>query len=746
LHEFDLVGFSLLFELNYSNILTILDLGKIPLFSKHRDSQDPLVIAGGPAASNPEPVSDFFDLFLIGDGEQALMDLAERFLSIKKSCQSRKSMLRSLTQIKGVYVPAFYQPHQPLGSKLLAEKPVGDVPSKIDKNVISSFENKYLASEVIVPNVRTIFDRISIETARGCAQNCRFCQARSIYFPVRNKNPGMVVEEMIHGLNSTGYEEASLSALSVGDYPNLESMVTLLMSKLREKNISLSLSALRPKFFTDQVAESITKVKKTGLTLVPEAGTGRLRKVINKKLNEDEILDAVSSAFSQGWKKIKLYFMVGLPTETDEDLKGIISLIEQIIRLGYQIMNKPPQINLSVSSFIPKPYTPFQWLRMNTIEELKSKHEFLRKNLKKYKFVWLKNHSVENAVLEGVFSRGDRRLNPVLYRAWKKGARFDGWSDLFDFSLWQESFDEEGVDPRVYLSSLSQSAALPWDHIDLGVKKSYLIQELKEAFKENWTENCEDRDCQQCWGCSFPGFQNQVDYTKIPPVSLSRYRFLMKGEKESRFRLFYSKQGPAKYVSHIDLSQTIQRSLRRAGIQVRHTQGFHPKMHLSFPPALGLGMKGKEEVLEFHSRYQLSGQQTIERINRYFPEGIRVLKIERIDSRRPSLSKDIKSVVYSLDLNQEGVRTAVKKKAHLKRMNLSAAFEFIEKAVNQENLSDLRRIYLETKKKKVMFEFSFSPSRALKLKPVINKVLGIEYPNFVLTREKFTFQSTEPPP
>jgi radical SAM-linked protein len=220
----------------------------------------------------------------------------------------------------------------------------------------------------------------------------------------------------------------------------------------------------------------------------------------------------------------------------------------------------------------------------------------------------------------------------------------------------------------------------------------------------------------------------------------------MKGEKESRFRLFYSKQGPAKYVSHIDLSQTIQRSLRRAGIQVRHTQGFHPKMHLSFPPALGLGMKGKEEVLEFHSRYQLSGQQTIERINRYFPEGIRVLKIERIDSRRPSLSKDIKSVVYSLDLNQEGVRTAVKKKAHLKRMNLSAAFEFIEKAVNQENLSDLRRIYLETKKKKVMFEFSFSPSRALKLKPVINKVLGIEYPNFVLTREKFTFQSTEPPP
>ncbi|MBD3413754.1 MAG: TIGR03960 family B12-binding radical SAM protein [Candidatus Aminicenantes bacterium] len=741
LYDFDILGFSLLYELNYSNILTILDLGHIPLLSGQRDSRSPLIIAGGPAASNPEPVSDFFDLFVIGDGEQVFIKLAENYLQRKKESQSKSSILKALAQIKGVYVPVFYRTHQLPGSKLLVREPAGNVPSKVKKNVLLEFDSKHLPSEPIVPNISPIFDRISVETTRGCAQNCRFCQARNIYFPVRNKDPGMVMEEMIGNLNSTGYEEASLSALSVGDYPDLEATIDFLMTKLSTKNISLSLSALRPKFLTDEMAENITKVKKTGLTIVPEAGTERLRKVINKKLKEQEIFDAMSAAFSKGWRKIKMYFMVGLPTEREEDLQGIVDLIERIIRLGYQIMNKPPQINLSVSSFIPKPHTPFQWVKMNTMKELKYKHEFLRKKMNKYGFVWLKEHSVENAVLEGIFSRGDQRLNPVLLRAWTEGARFDGWTDQFDFSIWKKSFDKENLDPQDYLSSLSQSSVLPWDHIDIGVKKSYLKKELKEAFKEKWTESCESRDCQSCRGCSFPGNQNRIGLSRIPPVSLSENRCFQKADKENRYRFFYSKQGPAKYLSHKDLSQIIPRSFRRAGIQVRYSQGFHPKMHLSFPPALGLGMEGREEVLEFRSHYQFPNKRFVKQANHFFPKGIRALRIEKISADRPSLSKDINGVCYSLDLNKESVQAAFKKKTHLKKVAPGEALEFLKKVINQNGQEHLKAMELDEKKQKIWFEFLFSPSRGIGLKPMFKTLLGIEYPNFALTREKFIFKS-----
>ncbi|MFW6124070.1 MAG: TIGR03960 family B12-binding radical SAM protein [Acidobacteriota bacterium] len=742
LHEFDIIGISLLYELNYSNILTILDLGKIPLLSEQRDLRDPLIIAGGPAAANPEPISDFFDMFFIGDGEKAFIEIIDRYLSEKKKSRSRKAILKSLVQIKGIYVPAFYQSYLPSGSKIFAEKPDGEVPAKIKKNVIRSFEKEPIRSDKIVPNIKTIFDRISIETSRGCAQNCRFCQARSIYFPLRNKNPGMVVEEVLHSLNSTGYEEASLSALSVGDYPCLDKMVVWLMNEFDEEKISLSLSALRPKFLTEKVAESIIKVKKTGFTIVPEAGTDRLRRVINKKLKEDEIFDAVSSAFSKGWRKLKMYFMVGLPTEKKEDLEGIIKLVEEIISLGYKILKRPPQINLSVSSFIPKPHTPFQWIRMNSMKELKEKHHFIRKRLKKYGFVWFKDHSVESSVLEGIFSRGDKRLNSVLYRAWRNGVRFDGWSDLFDFSIWEKAFEKEGLDYKIYLSSLPQKEVLPWDHIDVGIRKSYYRQELVKAFKETWSLNCEDQDCKKCRGCSFPGFVNKVDSSDMPSESLSKYRFGKKSNQNIRYRLFYEKIGPAKYLSHIDLSQILQRGFRRAGVQVHHSQGFHPKMQISFPPALALGMQGREEVLEFRSKYLFDPQKFISHVNSYLPQGVKAIQIDKVDSNSPSLTKDIASLVYSLDLKHPDVKAALKKQTGLKRMSAEEALRFVKTSLNKESINTLHKVYLDEKENKLLLDFMFSPNKAVRLKPIIKKILELEYSHFLIAREKINFKSS----
>lgn len=730
LHHFDIIGFSLLYELNNSNILTILNSGGIPLLSRDRTPDHPLVIAGGPAAFNPEPVADIFDALVIGDGEEVFPEIIEKYRYSK--IKDRKERVKDWLSIPGVYVPSMYTPSQPENSWKMTVTPQDQAPVRIKKRVLESLKKKDFPQDIIVPNIGTIFNRVSVEAGRGCPQNCRFCQARQIYFPTRWKNPDDISAIVLGSVRSTGFEDASLAALSVGDYPRLSEVIEDLMRELSPEKVSLSLSALRPGMLTTEIAENILRVRKTGITLVPEAGTERLRKVINKDITENEIRQAVTNAFSSGWRKIKLYFMVGLPTETEKDIEGIIETVQEIVRLGYKELNKPPQINLSVSSFIPKPHTPFQWDRMEPEKSLAKKHRFIKSRLKKYKFIQFKDHSIKSSILEAVFSRGDRRLTSVLRRAWENGARFDGWGDCFDFSLWKEAFHLEGMDMQDYLSCIDQSAVLPWDHIDTGIKKSHLAEEWECSRKAVPTPKCSDRICSQCRGCSFPSFSRPE--TKAPEPSKMVWPPLGKKDQNPvhRYRSWYQKTAGARYFSHIDLSSILQRGLRRAGIKPVFTGGFHPKMQLSFPPALPLGMEGKKEVFEFKSHFVLP-EHSEKTVNRFFPEGIRFLSVQKISSGEPSLTKSIRKLVYSIDLNTDPVQAALQKTAN---SSISEMMELIRRYHNQKDQAMLDKIEKNSSRNRIILTYSFQAGHGIRPQAVLEDVFSVSHPSFYLCREE----------
>ncbi|TET69040.1 MAG: TIGR03960 family B12-binding radical SAM protein [Candidatus Aminicenantes bacterium] len=743
LFRFDIIGFSLLYELNYTNILTILDLGQVPFLSSKRNLDHPLVIAGGSAVFNPEPVADIFDLFLIGDGEEAFLEIIDKYMTLKQELKEKNAVFRELSKIVGVYVPSFYEPYRPDNSLLLAVKPTKNMPSRIKKRVLFPFSKAPFPEKIVVPNIKIIFDRVAVEVARGCPQKCRFCQASSIYFPPRVKNPSFVLEKVLNSLRSTGYEDASLASLSISDYPYLDRIVEILMCELEKHEISLSLSSLRPKGLSSGITKHIIKVRKTGITLVPEAGTDRLRCVINKNFKDKEILDASMNAFYQGWKLLKLYFMVGLPTEKDEDLEGIVSMIKEIIRIGYKILKKAPQINLSVSSFIPKPHTPFQWLEMEEENILKEKHRFLKSRLKKYPFVKFKEHPFKNSILEAVFSKGDRSLTGVLINAWKNGARFDSWGELFDFNIWKAAFESENIDYRIFLSALGSEAVLPWDHLDIGIKKSHLLAELNKALREKPTSSCLSRECAECQSCSLWPLYEKKFAEKVQIFSEDHVLIGKKTENVFRYRASYSKREKARFLSHIDLNSIIQRGMRRAGIPVKHSKGFHPKMMISYLPALPLGMEGKAELLEFKSQYLFEEKEFISKINEFLPSGVKFLGLRRLEDFETSLNKEIKAMVYSVDLNNEEMKNALE--AICKEMNLSSSDSKIVKKLVDDFLKDSKdsfidRIRVDRKTEKLFITLKYTFQKGIRPHEIVEGIFRIKNPVFHMARERILLE------
>lgn len=740
LDRFDIIGFSLLYELNYSNILTMLELGRIPLYSGERDLGFPLVIAGGPAAFNPEPVADFFDLFVIGDGEDAFLEIVRKYMLLIKEARDKITVMEELAAIKGIYVPSLYRPFRQKNIPLMAVKATKQVPAKIEKRILFPFHQAPFPEDIVVPHIPVIFDRVAWEIARGCPQNCRFCQASSIYFPPRIKSPSSVIGGILNSLDSTGYDGVSLSSLSVSDYPYLEDVIRLLMKKFEKQKVSLSLSSLRPKGLTSEIAENIVKVRKTGFTLVPEAGTERLRSVINKCLSDDEIREAIENAFRLGWKRLKLYFMIGLPTESEGDLSGIVSLVEEIFRVGKKILNRAPQINLSVSAFIPKPHTPFQWLPMDPEDKIREKFGYVLSRLRKYPSVRLKRDLVERSVLEGVFSRGDRRLNVVLRNAWEAGARFDSWNDMFHFPIWEKAFESEKLDFREYLSGLDRESVLPWDHIDTGLKKNRLREELELALEGKSSPPCLEKDCASCQGCTLSKFyvedrfDEAISHSEVDSTHLGKPM-----ENVQRYRASFRKIGRARYLSHMDLNNMIQQGFRRAGIPVHYSHGFHPKMMISHLPALPLGMAGHMEWIEFKSLFIISENEFIPRINEFLIDGVEFFALHRLAENEPSMNRQIEAFCYSLDLKDKNVTAAVEK------LSLSA-----DKAENHQDVikkladdylrkgkgDSLQRIVLDEKQGKLFLFMKKVPQKDEKPQDIVNALLGLENPAFFMAREE----------
>lgn len=513
LHQFDVVGFTLQYEMSYSNILAMLKLGRIPLLSAERGEEHPIVVAGGPCAFNPEPLADFIDAFMIGDGEEVMLELNEVILQRKTEGISREECLRRLSHLRGVYVPALYDVTYNEDGTLKSFTPkYEDVPATVTRCIVKDMNTAYYPEEMPVPYTEVVFDRIMLEVMRGCTRGCRFCQAGMLYRPVRERSMERLVELAEKLEKSTGYEEISLSSLSTGDYSCLPDLIRELMRRMKEKRVSISLPSLRLDSVLKESLEETQQVKKTSLTFAPEAGTQRLRDAINKGVTEEDLLEKVRDAFEGGWSSIKLYFMDGLPTETYEDLDGIADLARKVVGEYFKVPKdqraKGLRVTVSASTFVPKPFTPFQWAPQDTVEQIMDKQRHLQKvlNIKGVNFNW---HAPDLSLLEACFARGDRRMGQVLLRAFERGCILDGWSEVFKYDQWLEAFKDCGLTTEFYANrTRGKEELLPWDFIDSGITKSFLWREKEKSEKAEVTKDCR----KGCNGCGIQRFKGVCEY------------------------------------------------------------------------------------------------------------------------------------------------------------------------------------------------------------------------------------------
>lgn len=498
--ELDFLGFTLQYELSYTNILNMLDLGGIPILSEERTHEDPIILAGGPCAYNPEPLADMIDLFIIGEGEEVNLEVLRLFKSFGKS--KRREFLKAASQIKGVYVPSLYEVSYNEDGTISAFTPKeADVPQTIQKRILPVFNEAFFPTNFLVPNIDTVHDRAIIEIFRGCTRGCRFCQAGMLYRPIRERSVDNIVDIVDKTMKSTGFEEMSLASLSTLDYSKIEELVKKLVEKYEDQRIGVSLPSLRLDSFSIDILTEIQKVRKTGLTFAPEAGTQRLRDVINKGVTEEDLTAAMEQVFSLGWNKVKLYFMMGLPTETMEDLEGINDLAEKVCYLHKTTPLEQRMdgltVTVSTSCFVPKPFTPFQWFPQDTMEVFEEKQQHLKKVIRNRK-VKFNYHEAKSSVVEAVFARGDRRVGKALIEAYKNGAKFDGWIEYFNYEKWMEAFEATGISVDFYAHrERSFDEILPWDHIDCGVTKEFLIREYKDSLEGKVTHDCRD-GCTAC--------------------------------------------------------------------------------------------------------------------------------------------------------------------------------------------------------------------------------------------------------
>lgn len=637
LQEFDAIGFTLPYELCYSNILTILELANIPFYTRERHNQHPLIIGGGACAMNPEPVADFFDAILLGDGEEAMLEIAAALAEAQHV--DREEQLDILEKIDGIYIPSRFTVEYN-GERIAALKRVdGREKTQIRRRIVANLDDTSHLKHPLVPNARIVHDRLGIEVARGCTRGCRFCQAGITYRPVRERQPEQIMELAREGIGNSGFEELALLSLSTGDYSCLDQTLAPLMDTFAQKYISVAMPSMRVGTLTPAVMEQIKRVRKTGFTLAPEAGSDRLRRVINKGITEEDLLSTCNDAFRLGWKLIKCYFMIGLPTETEEDISAIAQLVNKILTTGKatkddfgQPLTKGgrPQVNVSVGTFVPKPHTPFQWQRQISVEESIARLELLRRNLPG-KGNNLKYHNPKVSWLEGVFSRGDRRLAPLIVAAWKKGARLDGWTEHFQLGYWQEAGEELEMDLNSYLRARELDEILPWTHLATGVSEQFLKEELAKAGTEEYTPDCRYHSCQQCGLCDFKTIKPIVHNRSknMPPAESLPQQKEPTSDLHIKYMVHYSRRGKICYLGHLEILQLLFRTLHRAKIPVHYSKGFHPSPKVSFGPALPVGTESLAEYFIMDLKKPLSStEKTLQILNQTLPKGLAVTRIE----------------------------------------------------------------------------------------------------------------------
>ncbi len=632
LSQFDLVGFSLLYELNYTNVLNMLDLAGLPLYAADRGEDDPVVLAGGPCVCNPEPMADFFDAMVFGDAEQLILQIADQWLRWKSRSESRIDLLRRLAQIDGIYVPRLFEAtYDAMGFQHL--DPQNGARTPVRRVIVPDLDNAPFPDHPLIPFARPVHDRLRLEISRGCTRGCRFCQAGVIYRPVRERHPEKVLDMACHGLAATGYEDLSLLSLSTGDYHCLGPLMETLMHRCQRQRVAVSLPSLRAGVLTPRLMELIQSVRKTGFTIAPEAGSQRLRDVINKNISFEDVLNTVEDAFGMGWRLIKLYFMIGLPTETQSDLDAIVDMVRQLTAVKGP-KGRKGHINVSVTTFIPKAHTPFQWAPQITLDESNEKIAYLKSAFDNMRTVRLKWQDPGMSLIEGALARGDRRMGKVLLSAWKNGCRFDGWTDQFNLSRWVESLTRCDVPIDFFTSRIRRhEEPLPWDHMDSRVDKRFFKDQWESALRGDLVEDCRHGECHACGVCDFETLQPQV-HTSCRHLSSVQAPDEQDVQDFSTFVLTYEKLGSARFFGHLELARHVGRAVRRAAIVVKYSEGYHPMPRISFDNPLPLGIESESEFMRLTAASHYGENELIDRINPFLPQGISFVACHRMHTKK----------------------------------------------------------------------------------------------------------------
>ena len=659
--DFDLIGFTLQNELCQTNVLNMLDLAGLKIKSTERSDAFPLVIAGGPGAYNPEPMSDFIDCFVIGDGEDVIIEILNAVDEFKaKKSNSKEELLRKLARIQGVYVPSFYNiTYKDSMAVDKFEKKYPDLADVIEKRIVDISKSDFRAVNPLVPYLKIVQDRFIVEARRGCARGCRFCHAGMTTRPIRERSVEDILELAHCGIENTGFNEVSLLSLSITDHSSIDDVLNCLTDAYSQRMVSVLLPSLRINTFSIELAKKVKEVRKATLTFAPEAGSERLRAVINKHFSEEEFFNVIREVIKAGWKSIKLYFMVGLPTETYEDLDGILDMLKKIRKIAQELKVFQFNINLSLSPFVPKPHTPFQWAQMLDMEEVEKRYRYVESGIN-FKNVSLKRHNVKGAYIESIFSRGDRRLGKALALAFEKGLKFDSWDKNFDFEKWMNIFEELGINQWYYTNpDLNiKEDILPWDHISCGVDKQYLVKEFNLAQEAKITSDCTLEDCEGCGVCE-QDTTNMLSKNKIP--DLNKIKELTEKIKskvydhstcpQMRVRIRYTKDGILKYISHLDLIKSLHLLLNRTNLKMSYTQGFNPQIKTQFTPPLPLGFESISEYVDLYLNEPTSPEIILKELVKVNQKHIKFLSVGNISPiNSASLESSIISAQYEISV------------------------------------------------------------------------------------------------